>query len=200
MSSQTAYYLGKHEWKGGFLNETCYNSNITSIRTFNLTGELISSLVSPDGSSNYTQNDGVTLQANLVDDCGNNRKADSTFILTMSNGASQYSCTADVTGSCTINTNISYPSGWYNISTFANKTYHWNASTLNETVFYLNAYRDVFNESVEPISQYYTYNNWNLSVAATSGDTTPMNITLYLRKPGTSTFKKYTEYTTPNKN
>ncbi|NIO22630.1 MAG: hypothetical protein GTN38_01200, partial [Candidatus Aenigmarchaeota archaeon] len=194
---ETKYYLGVHYWKGE-VYDSCLKENITGKVNFTLMGELTNTLAQPTGNQNFTQNDDITLQASVTDDCGGSRTADSTIILEMTNGVNEYNCTADATGACSINTNISYPTGWYNVSTVSNKSYYYNGSTYNESVFYLDAHRSLFNESVYPTSEYYTYKNWNFSVVAISGDSIPVNVTLLLKQPGGSTFNEYTSYSCAN--
>ena len=68
---------------------------------------------------------------------------------------------------------------------FVNRTDHYDNQTTKTNdpgLFYLNPLRRLSNNSVLPTSDLYTYDNWNFSVNATSGDSQQMNITLLLKK------------------
>ena len=88
-------------------------------------------------------------------------------------------------------TPINAPTEYYNVTlkVFTNDSEvnnYYNYSYTLENAFYLNAYRNLNNVTVNPSSAYYTYKNWNFSVQAISGNATPMDIKIYLKSPGGS--------------
>ncbi|MFH0929623.1 MAG: hypothetical protein V1818_04740, partial [Candidatus Aenigmatarchaeota archaeon] len=185
------YYLGVHHWGGGTESDSCVKNNLTEKSNFTLMGSLYNTLNEPDGTSNFTQDDTIDFTVSVLDDCGEDRKIDSTVNITMSHDGTEYWCIASAAGECSIDTDITFPTGWYNVTVVSNKTYHNNGYSLDQDLFYLDPYRGFFNETVDPSSAYYSYNNWNFSVNATSGNTDQMNITLYLR-PATGGYSKCT--------
>ncbi|MFH1473362.1 MAG: hypothetical protein ABIE55_00555, partial [Candidatus Aenigmatarchaeota archaeon] len=180
------YYLGVHKWSGGTDSDSCVQNNVTESSNFTLLGSLYNTLNIPDGSSNFTQAQTIDFTASVADDCSVGRTATSTINITMVNNDTEYFCIASAAGECSISTDISFPTGWYNVTIVSNKSYHNDGYSIDQDVFYLLPYRNVFNESVNPDSAYWSYPNWNFSVLATSGDNDQMNVSLYLRKQGES--------------
>ena len=183
---ESKYYLGVHHWGGGTENDACVKNNLTQKSNFTLLGTLYNTLESPTGSTNFTQGDTINLDASILDDCDGSITADSTVNITISNGATEYWCLASASGECSINTNITFPTGWYNVTVNSNKSYYNDGYSLDQDVFYLYPFRGFYNETVDPTSMYYSHINWNFSVNATSGNSDQMNITLYLREAGGS--------------
>jgi len=176
------WYLGEHSWYGGIDGDGCLKDNTTSATNFTLLGSLYNTLNQPGGSQNFTQESTVNFQADITDDCGISRTADSTIVIKMIHGSDEFSCIASASGECGITTNLSFPTGWYNTTIESNKTNHNNGSSFNENVFYLNPLWRLDNQQVDPTSDYYPHNNWNFSVEATSGNTVPMDIKIFLKK------------------
>jgi hypothetical protein len=68
---------------------------------------------------------------------------------------------------------------------YANYSYHYDNNTVKEAnpgLFYLSPLRRLGGENVTPSSALWSYENWNFTVNATSGDNQQMNITLFLKK------------------
>ncbi|MBN2202881.1 MAG: hypothetical protein JW700_01735, partial [Candidatus Aenigmarchaeota archaeon] len=189
---ESKYYLGVHHWGGGTQTDACVQNNNTNPSNFTLMGTLYNTLNDPDGSSNFTQGQTIDFSATVIDDCGNSRTADSTINITMSNEGTEYWCIASAAGECSIDTDISYPTGWYNVTINSSKNYYNNDISLDQDVFYLEPQRMFYNATVNPDSAYFSNINWNFSVNATSGNSDQMNITLYLRK-GSGSYSECTE-------
>ncbi|MBR9680050.1 MAG: hypothetical protein GOU99_03305, partial [Candidatus Altiarchaeota archaeon] len=204
---QNFFYVGQNYWKSGSLSATCYVDIETggdlewNAVPFWLMGDLSNSYIgTPDGSQNFTQQQDISFTGTVEDDCDDVKTDTSGFatLYNISQGTSSYLCSpVSDSFSCSRSLPITAPTGWYNVKLITysegteNKKY-WNGSNTETNAFYLNAYRDVFNQSVDPSSAYYTYENWNFSVAAISGDTVPMDVKLYLKK-GSDDFAECSE-------
>ena len=193
-SGSPKFLVGEQQWKVTINDSelTCYyqndSSNYLDTNLF-VYGDIVLGFNNPDGSVNYTQEGIIGFLGATTDDCGDalettvsyhaNISAESGFICdnTTKVGANAFTCNYLTTTATT--------NGWYNTTMFANKTYHYDNNTVKESepgLFYLNALRRLAGNDVTPSAEYYTYNNWNFTVNATSGDDTVMRIELYLKK------------------
>ncbi|MBR9679364.1 MAG: hypothetical protein GON13_03795, partial [Nanoarchaeota archaeon] len=195
------FSVGQNYWKSGSSNSQYYKDNITfeslewGTLPFWLKGNLSNSqMTSPDGNTNYTQYlDSITYTGTINDDCDNTKTDYNSFAVNFSieNGASTYNCTPTSSASCSSTLPLSAPTGWYNVtmtsySEGSETLNYWNGTYTLENAFYLNAYRKVFGQAVVPDNDFYTVENWNFSVNATSGDSTEMDVKLFLKKGGGS--------------
>jgi hypothetical protein len=175
------YYLGQNWWKGGVSSATCYENNITDIIPFMLYGDLYNTLIQPDGTTNFTRGVNVTFEASVIDDCGSSRTADSTINFTMIRGSNEYSCIADITGQCKITTDDTFPLGWYNVTTLANKTYHNDGATFDENLFFLGTVPELTAPTVIPSVGGWGESPFDFSINVTDIDNNTVIVKFYLK-------------------
>src|SRR3989339_711158 len=184
----TKYAVGNQKLKGEIISDSCYKDTTSDILQFSLIGDILLSLIRPDGTRNYTQEEIISFLGATTDDCGDaltstviynaNLSAISGFVC---NDTTQVGANAFT---CDYSTTISSDEGWYNVTMFANASLHYNNFTIqknNPGLFYLFPRYKLENPIGVPSSAGWGYPNRNLSVIASSGDVNQIiNISLYL--------------------
>ena len=132
------YYLGSNYWYGGVTGATSYKQNLTSVRYFQLFGDLYNTYVTPQ-NANYTLGSAIPLEGTILNDC-NTEITDATVVFNLSSGS--YSTTQLVPYVSTAYRNLTYtlpsvaPVGWYNVTMSSNKTNYWNGTYTKTSAFY----------------------------------------------------------------
>ncbi|MDI6737663.1 MAG: hypothetical protein QME12_04045, partial [Nanoarchaeota archaeon] len=132
------YYLGPNYWYGGVSGATTYKQNLTSVRPFQLMGDLYNTYVSPQ-DANYTLGSTIALRGTILNDC-NTEITDATVVFNLSSGS--YSTTQLVAYQSDAYKNTTYtlpsnaPIGWYNVTMSSSKTYYWNGTYTKTNAFY----------------------------------------------------------------
>jgi hypothetical protein len=185
------YEVGDRIWKAYVAKETseCYAFNTTQELNLTIMGDIILEFSKPDGSVNYTQEQVIPFLGATTDDCGDALTTTVRFYANQS--AISYNCTA-VTQvganayTCDLPTSLQTSMGWYNATMMANRTYHYDNSTVNFGIpglLYLFAKLKVEEPTGLPKQQGWGYSNWNFSVKVSSGHPTQVyNTSLLLSK------------------
>ncbi|MCK5387635.1 MAG: hypothetical protein KAJ39_10620, partial [Gammaproteobacteria bacterium] len=194
-SGEPKFLVGEQQWKAS-LNDselTCYFQNDSSdyqSRNLFVYGDITLDFTTPDGSEgNYTQEQTINFLGATTDDCGDALEATVVYNANITSvsglicdnttlvGANAFTCNYITTTATTTN--------WYNLTMFANYSYHYDNNTVKTDTpgfFYIEPLRRLEANTITPSSAYYDNLNWNFTVNATSGDTQQMNITLFLKK------------------
>ncbi|MFH7880930.1 MAG: hypothetical protein QXI09_02895, partial [Candidatus Aenigmatarchaeota archaeon] len=184
------YLVGYQKWKAELRNDECYFDNSTE-NYFDLrvlvTGDIIPNIVRPDGTSNYTQEDTITFLAYVIDDCGDPLTLNTTFFANHSLASFECSNVIQVGSNaytCDWHTEITTPMGWYNVSMFAWKEFHYSNWSVNFGIpglFYLLPIYKLENPQSYPLQEGWGYKNWNFTVLASSGDSEEsFDVNIYL--------------------
>jgi len=77
----------------------------------------------------------ITFTATVADDCASAQTSTSTIVLSMKyNSTVEYNCTANAAGTCQIQTDSSFPLGYYNVTTYSNLTGYSTGLLVNAPV------------------------------------------------------------------
>ena len=202
------YEVGNRNWKAQVLSSTCYKDTTSSFYNLTIMGDITPTLTKPKyhyetGGQNFSQEQTINFLGSSVDDCGTALTLNVTLaaaeVQFYMSGAGDYNCTQGIelvgsnAYSCDLATTITTSKGWYNVSIFTNKSYHYSNLTYktgDPGVFYLLVKRRLDSPSVVPNSSGWGYPNWNFSIVASSGDpSVTENITLHIGTawpPGTA--------------
>ncbi|MBN4049279.1 hypothetical protein JYT91_01550, partial [archaeon AH-315-M20] len=85
-SDTTSFFLGKHAWKGGTTGHAFVKNNISDPLNFTLVGSLLNTLITPNGSTNFSRTETIKFQGSVADDCGTGSTSDAQINFTMSRG------------------------------------------------------------------------------------------------------------------
>ncbi|MEM4958531.1 MAG: hypothetical protein QXX12_01505, partial [Nanopusillaceae archaeon] len=184
------YLVGYQRWKAELKDNECYFDNSTE-NYFDLrvlvTGDILPYIVRPDGSTNYTQEDTITLLGYVTDDCGDPLTASVIFFANHSIESFECSDVIQVGSNaytCDWHTEITTPMGWYNVSMYVEKEFHysnWSIKAKDPGLFYLEPIYKLEDPQAYPIREGWGYKNWNFSVFASSGDSeNEFDVNIYL--------------------
>ncbi|MGC9310028.1 MAG: hypothetical protein ACP5D2_05025, partial [Candidatus Nanoarchaeia archaeon] len=188
------FLVDEQQWKvelNDSLLDYYYQNDSSDFMDTNLfvNGDIIIGFTNPTGADNYTQEQTISFLGYTEDDCGDALEATVVYNANISEsnglvcddtkqvGANAFTCDYDTT--------TSTEKGWYNLTMFANYSYHYDNYTEkldNPGLFYILPLRRLSSNTIIPEAEYYYYDNWNFSVYSTSGDDIPMRIELYLKK------------------
>jgi hypothetical protein len=184
------YQVGYQKWKAVVSNQECYFDNSTESfvnLSVLVTGDIILSLDKPDGTENFTQEEKVIFIGATTDDCNDALTTTVRFFANKSSQSFECPSVKQVGANaytCDWQTDILTPMGWYNVSMFANKAYHYDNSTANLGIpglFYLYPVKKLEYPTAVPTIEGWGYPNWNFSVVASSGDSeNVLNVSLYM--------------------
>jgi hypothetical protein len=185
-----SFDLGQNYWKGGLSGSSYYFDNLTqpspsNALPFMLIGNLYITLVKPNGTVNFTRGSSIQFEATAADDCNQDRTSDSTIKFNISNGNSNYACTADATGKCSIDS-TSLPLGWYNLTTASNKTDYNNGSVSNYSLFFLSTVAQLEDPSVAPQAGGWGESPFNFTLNVTDEDNNTVTVYFWLNSSYTS--------------
>jgi hypothetical protein len=151
-------------------------------------GDILLNLTTPDGTTNFTQEETIIFTAFTEDDCSDalatnvSFAINSTDLLTMCPSPSQLGANAYI---CNLVTSITTIKDYYNATLNATAHYHFFNGTANTRMpglFFIDAVYKLQNTSVIPSgTEGWGWPNWNFSVLASSGDTSPQNVSLYMQ-------------------
>ncbi|MFC2143673.1 hypothetical protein ACFLQN_04720, partial [Candidatus Aenigmatarchaeota archaeon] len=183
------YTIGDRAWKMEISDEDDYfDLSLTQLNT-SVQGDIVLTMLKPDGTLNYTQEDVISFLGSAEDDCGDVISPTVIYYInksTTSIGCTNVSIISQNVYTCDLSTNITTPFGWYNATMDANLTNHYNNSDTNIGdlgIFYLFPIRELENASAVPNeTEGWGYPNWNFSVIASSGDDSKINVSLYMEK------------------
>jgi len=177
------FLVGEQTWKAelndSLLNAYLQNDTSGFITTnISLQGDIALDFVTPDGSTNFTQEQTITFLGATVDDCGD---ALATTVIYNANTTTTdgFECTNNTqvganAFQCIFTTTTATSSGYYNASMYANSSSHYDNDTANlgtGGLFYIDPLRRLASQNVVPTNSLFATKNWNFSIRATSGDT-----------------------------
>ncbi|UCD07246.1 MAG: hypothetical protein JSW41_05485, partial [Candidatus Aenigmatarchaeota archaeon] len=182
-SDKSKYYLGVHRWKGGTHDDDSYiKENITNPINFTLWGSLNNTIFSVKNQTKENTTN-MTITGNVTDDCGDQLSSVDELWYNLTHEDYSYQCNASLTNfDCdTFDPNkLDPPTGWYNITMFSRKSYHWNGTTFTENAFFLATTPDMIDANVTPSAGGWGESPFNFTVNITDEDNTWVNVTLWL--------------------
>ncbi|MBU2562580.1 MAG: hypothetical protein KKF68_02885, partial [Nanoarchaeota archaeon] len=183
------YAVGDQDWQATVgATETCYKGNTSEEYNLSVRGDIKLTINEPTGTDNYTQEGIISFLGSTWDDCGDSLVTTTKY----SGNTSGFGFMCDNTTTiganafrCNYNTNITSIEGWYNVSMFANVSFHYDNSTTSTGgdlgLFYLDPLKRLASPLAIPTTEGWGYPNWNFSVIASSGDINNVyNVSLYM--------------------
>ncbi len=183
------FLVGAQKWKAETLSTNqCYKAVTTEEFNTSVQGDIVLDYVTPSEGEQIYQEGSVVFLGATTDDCTDALTA--TVVYESNTTDSGFLCndTTQIGANafrCSYPTDVSTKAGGYNTTMYATKADHYSNLEYKSAVdgwFTIALLRRLASQSVAPSSEYYYYPNWQFNVTATSGDDTPMNITLFLKK------------------
>ncbi|MCW1309358.1 MAG: hypothetical protein QXP04_01560, partial [Candidatus Nanoarchaeia archaeon] len=188
------FYLGQNYWKGGAIDSSYYNNNLTEPSPYNalpfwLMGDLSNSTIQ-SFNQNFTRGQTIAFSGSVIDDCSVTQTDPSKFGLEfrmMQNGNVYGTCITTTGFSCQIETNSSFPYGWYNVTMIAfgkgeNGNKYWNGTKNILNAFFLASNISLTNPQVQPHPEgSWEIKPFNFSLIVTSEDNQNVTIMLWLK-------------------
>ncbi|RLG43908.1 MAG: hypothetical protein DRN92_08775, partial [Thermoproteota archaeon] len=181
-------------WKAGSTGysssygKTCWKEYNTNPINITLKGDLANSYMQSH-STNYTRGSTISFSGTAKDDCNTEQTDPAKFGLEfrmVRNNVVYGSCITPTTGfSCDIQTDSSFPLGWYNITMIsfgrgeqANK--YWNGTTTLTNAFFLGTKPTLFDAQAIPSSDGWGASPFNFTINVTDPDNDTVTVHFYL--------------------
>jgi len=185
----TSYFLGLHAWKGGIIDgaDTYVKENITTPINFTLVGQLTNTMILPNETVNFTRGQTIPFEGITKNDCNTEITEDVTIVFSMTKGTFFRNCTATSAGTCTIDTDINFPTGLYNITMESNLTGYYNQTTQNTSLFFLGTIAQLQNPRTTPNQTLIPWGQGtiNFSINVSNNDNNTINVTLFIKNSST---------------
>ncbi|MFZ8804308.1 MAG: hypothetical protein ACO2PO_15165, partial [Candidatus Calescibacterium sp.] len=187
-----SYSTGLQYWKAG-VTDYCYiDINTTDFTTY-IIGDILPKIVLPNGEE-YLRGTNITIRTLLTDECNIALTgAAVNFTMRSEKTLNNYTCDDVVEEgsgyySCTFNTSspITLPARWYNITTFANKTFHNTNSTTKYRAFWIETSPILFNPVAIPSGDGGWGETWLFKVNFTDEDLDTNWLRLYVDRGRTT--------------
>ncbi|RLJ00997.1 MAG: hypothetical protein DRP11_05175, partial [Candidatus Aenigmatarchaeota archaeon] len=150
------YSANKQKWQVNLTNSNYYFDSRSEDYYVNVTGDLNATILTPTGNQNFTRPAIITIVGHVEDDCLN-PVIGANIYFNLTTGSKSFRCpevgyASDLGNgnySCDFNT-TEKPAVFYNITMFAEKSYHNPDKDFISNAFYLKVIPELFAADVEP--------------------------------------------------
>jgi len=176
------YEAGNHNWNMTTNSSTCFKDHSSLNFVVNVIGDLNNTISVPDGNTNYTVGNSITLNTSVIDDCLESKTGLTTLYYNISNGTYSEVHTASDEGTgyySYVWNSTGNSSGYYNVTFYSGLDNYNNDSAL--VGFFLSSTQTLTSPSVSPTSGGWGVANYTYSVVVADTDGDTVNVTLWIR-------------------